>query len=149
MLQVMLQPETVFRPMVVEVFARDVATPVAIRKALSDPPPPESSIRGPGGGADVAHRPPPTVGGRSGLILPSRKGYHRSRKDDPYVPITTLAEVHLLRFHHAVLREQGVPERYVLVVTSPGNIGPTHGLLGYWQMRIKCLANVGACAGRC
>ena len=46
MLQLMLQPETTFHPMGVEVFARDVATLVAIRKALSDPPP-ESSILGP------------------------------------------------------------------------------------------------------
>ena len=38
MLQPMLQQKPTFRPMVVEVFARDVAMPVAIRKALSDPP---------------------------------------------------------------------------------------------------------------
>ena len=139
MLQPMLQQKLTFRPMVVEVFTRNVAMPVAIRKALSDPP--KSSICGPGGGSDVAHR-PPRLWGRSGSMFPSGKGSHRSRKDDPYVPIMALAEVHLLRFHYAVLREQGVPKRYVLVVTSPGNIGPTHGLLGRWQMRIKCLANV-------
>ena len=39
MLQPMLQQKPTFLPMVVEVFARDVATPVAIRKALSAPPP--------------------------------------------------------------------------------------------------------------
>ena len=38
MLQPMLQQKPTFLPMFIEVFARDVAMPVAIRKALSDPP---------------------------------------------------------------------------------------------------------------
>ena len=56
MLQPMLHQKPTFRPMVVDVFARDVAMPVAIRKALSDAS--QSSMCGPGGGSDVATGPP-------------------------------------------------------------------------------------------
>ena len=80
MLQPMLHQKPTFHPMVVDVFARDVAMPVAIRKALSDAS--QSSMCGPGGGSDVAHR-PPVFGGRSGSMFPSWKGYNRNRKDDP------------------------------------------------------------------
>ena len=71
MLQPMLPPQTMFRPRVIEVCARDVAMPVAIRKALSAPP--ESSILDPRGGP-MLHTDIPARGIAQGQCFPPGRG---------------------------------------------------------------------------
>ena len=71
MLQPMLQPKTTFRPMVVEVFARDVAHARGHTKALSDPP--NRRFVAPAGGP-MLHTAPPAFGVAQGQSFPPGRG---------------------------------------------------------------------------
>ena len=71
MLQPMLPPQTMFRPRVLEVCARDVAMPVAIRKALS--PPQNHRFLTPVGGP-MLHTDIPARGVAQGQCFPPGRG---------------------------------------------------------------------------